>query len=545
LADQIDLDSDDLDFPIPADPTLPTPESSKELADRIDLDAPDVTQPTEPNIFSSLPPAAENTMPPTHPDQTPVATPIPTPPAAPAKIPPLPSIESTPPATAEGLSGDLDEHLFGDLTPSESKTPVSDITGRVENKAAQESQQEAPEVSDPFDDLQIDTAPSSPMPELPSSESSPDSGDDPFAASTPPAKPEAAGSDSFYMNSKEQGDQLINDPFAGSGQDDPFATDDSQSTQGDNLFDVPTPIQESSDNPFECMDNSEADDGQTPMSDQDMSSGLDLDTGGYSPEMGDVGVDLSGQVVGEPPPIPKPVKQSPAGIDKASKPAAPQAPIATEPTAPLPPAKTYWIYKLGFGIIAICTALLLFVTYRSGGSPDFFSWSTYANAFTGNSTVETVITNGLYPINVKSTAYRNRYGHPLIVMWGEIQNRAKDKQSAIAVQGQLRDAEKRTLGDFTAPAGISFSAQEIFEMTDSQAITNAYHTKLPEVANLDLLPNTTTPFMLILYDHPNEFNGMQFIVTAEPSQDPYRGLGPSTENESDEEKEPATVKDDR
>jgi len=187
-----------------------------------------------------------------------------------------------------------------------------------------------------------------------------------------------------------------------------------------------------------------------------------------------------------------------------------------------------WAYKVGFGLLALVVVMLLFVAYRSGGKPDLTSWSTYVRAFTGEEGAEEV-TGDLETVGVKNTAYRTRSGHPLLVVWGKVSNNTKDQKAAIVVSGQLLDEKGEELGTFTAPAGVTFTPQEVFEMTDHLAVAAAYRSRLEKVADLKVPPEGSMPFMLVFYDHPEEMEDMRIRVLPKESQDPLRGLPPETE----------------
>jgi hypothetical protein len=192
-----------------------------------------------------------------------------------------------------------------------------------------------------------------------------------------------------------------------------------------------------------------------------------------------------------------------------------------------PPSGVLWAYKVGFGLLALVVVLLLFVAYRSGGKPDLTSWSTYVRAFTGDESAEEVA-GDLEAVEVKNTAYRTRGGHPLLVVWGKVSNKTKDQKAAVVVSGQLLDEKGEELGKFTAPAGVTFSPQEVYEMTDHLAVASAYHSRLEKVTDLKVPPEGAVPFMLVFYDHPEEMEDMRIRVLPKESQDPLRGLPPET-----------------
>jgi len=257
-----------------------------------------------------------------------------------------------------------------------------------------------------------------------------------------------------------------------------------------------------------------------------MSSGLELDAEGK----------LSGEPLPEPPP---PTKSAPAQESEPApaqpRPAvAPPMPMAGPEPSKAPPSGVLWVYKIGFGLLALVVVLLLFVAYRSGGKPDLTSWSTYVRAFTGGEGVEEVA-GDLEVVGVKNTAYRTRDGRSLLVVWGQVSNKTRDQKAAVVVSGQLLDEKGEELGEFTAPAGVVFTPQEVFEMTDHLAVASAYHSRLEKALDVKVPSEGTLPFMLVFYDHPEEMEDMRIRVLPKESQDPLRGLPPEPEATEDEE----------
>jgi predicted Zn finger-like uncharacterized protein len=333
-------------------------------------------------------------------------------------------------------------------------------------------------------------------------------------------------------------------PSPGRPQDDIFANIDSVPAQAGG---TPSPA-ESDDDPFAGIDTSVPSDapaagapdsligdddpfGQVDASGPAGMPGADPDEGGMQSGLE---LDSEGQLTGEPIPEPPPPTKSAPVQESQPAPAvprpaaAPPMPMAGPEPSKAPPTGILWAYKVGFGLLALVVVLLLFVAYRSGGKPDLTSWSTYVRAFTGDESAEEVA-GDLEAVEVRNTAYRTRGGHPLLVVWGKVNNKTKDQKAAVVVSGQLLSEKGEELGKFTAPAGVTFTPQEVYEMTDHLAVASAYHSRLEKVADLKVPPEGAVPFMLVFYDHPEEMEDMRIRVLPKESQDPLRGLPPETE----------------
>lgn len=343
----------------------------------------------------------------------------------------------------------------------------------------------------------------------------------------------------------------------GRPQDDVFANVDSSSPAGAGGSQSPA----EADDPFAGIDTSVPTDapasgepdggavaGSDPFSQLDASApmgapGADEDAGPSGLEL-----DSEGKLTGEPlPEPPPPTKATPAQEAKpeqvrAAPPvAAPPMPMAAPATEKAPSSGALWAYKVGFGLLALGVVLLLFVAYRSGGKPDLASWSTYVRAFTGDEVAEEVA-GDLEAVGIKNTAYRARSGYPLLVVWGKVSNKTNAQKSAVVVSGQLLDGKGEELGKFTAPAGVTFTPREVFDMTDHLAVASAYHSRLDKVLDLKVPAEGDVPFMLVFYDHPEEMEDIRIRVLPKESEDPLRGLPPDTqpaegEEESSEEEE--------
>jgi hypothetical protein len=306
-------------------------------------------------------------------------------------------------------------------------------------------------------------------------------------------------------------------PSPAEADDDPFAGIDTSVPSDAPPSGIPDSLI-GDDDPFASVDSSapagvpEADEGG-------MASGLELDAEGK----------LTGEPLPEPPPPTKaaPVQESQPAPAPTRPAAAPPMPMAAPAPGKAPSSGVLWAYKVGFGMLALVVVLLLFVAYRSGGKPDLASWSTYVRAFTGEEGAEEVA-GDLEAVEVKNTSYRTRDGHPLLLVWGKVSNKTKDQKSAVVVSGQLLGEKGEELGKFSAPAGVTFTPQEVFEMTDHLAVASAYHSRLEKVLDLKVPPDGDVPFMLVFYDHPQEMEDMRIRVLPKESQDPLRGLPPET-----------------
>ena len=555
LADKIDLDSDE---PVPAPPKIAEP-SLDQMP----------TMPNKPSAKSAPPPPAPISEAPTVKTKAPVPSGTPKGAAEPAAKTASPTGKS-----------DLGDALFSDLSL---EAPPPPAATPPEKKAAD------PLDDDPFAGIDV-SAPAPAAPEPPPAAEKPppwaapkgtakpgpdpvsgeavgkptkdlfDDLGDPFAgipstgegAKQPPKQPEgedllpSGGSDLpaelAGSPSPEEAPAPAKVPSPGRPQDDIFANIDSAPAAAGG---TPSPA-ESDDDPFAGIDTSVPSDapaagapdsligdddpfaqvdtsgpaGMPGADEGEMGSGLELDSEGR----------LTGEPIPEPPPPTKsaPVQESqPAPAPPPPAMAAPMPMAGPEP-GKAPPTGVLWAYKVGFGLLALVVVLLLFVAYRSGGKPDLTSWSTYVRAFTGDGSAEEV-TGDLEAVEVRNTAYRTRGGHPLLVVWGKVSNKTKDQKAAVVVSGQLLDQKGEELGKFTAPAGVTFTPQEVYEMTDHLAVASAYHSRLEKVADLKVPPEGAVPFMLVFYDHPEEMEDMRIRVLPKESQDPLRGLPPETE----------------
>jgi hypothetical protein len=366
----------------------------------------------------------------------------------------------------------------------------------------------------------------------------PPAGGDPFADTPAPPDPFAPVTESESPGLDFGADDLGADPFGsqgpddqapaaapqqpapGSPDDDPFASIDLNTTEppAGAPAGMDTETADAAEflakDPFSQMDDAG---GGMPKSATEMPSGLELDQ--------------DGKLVGEaaPPPSPPMKAVRPEETDAAApEPVAAPVPIRPPPRAAVaaPPTKIAWLYKLVFSLVALVLALFLFVAYRSGGTPDLGNWSTYVEAFTGKSAAEEAVED-LVPVKVTNTAYTNHQGHSLVILWGEVKNTTEEKKRAVVVQGKMVDGRGKVIGEFTAPAGISFTPLQAFQMGDRLAVEAAYRARLPKVAKLEIGPDKTAPFMIIFHDHPADLDDVEFRLVPSVNTHPLRGLPPA------------------
>ncbi|MFC1654214.1 DUF3426 domain-containing protein [Myxococcota bacterium] len=335
-----------------------------------------------------------------------------------------------------------------------------------------------------------------------------------------PAKSKAAGrpQDDIFANIDDSPGGAGGTPSPAEVSDDPFAGIDTSVPSDAPAAGIPDSLV-GDDDPFAQLDSSTPE-GAPEAEEGAMPSGLELDAEGR----------LTGEAIPEPPPPMKaaPVQETKPEPARPVSSAAVPMPMAVPETRKAQPSGVLWAYKVGFSLLALVVVLLLFVAYRSGGKPDLASWSTYVRAFTGDEGAEE-LAGDLEAVGVRNTAYRTRSGYPLLVVWGKVSNKAKAQKAAVVVSGQLLDEKGEELGKFTAPAGVTFTPQEVFEMTDHLAVASAYHSRLEKVLDLKVPPDGDVPFMLVFYDHPEEMEDMRIRVLPKESDDPLRGLPPETE----------------
>ncbi|HUU00944.1 MAG TPA: zinc-ribbon domain-containing protein [Myxococcota bacterium] len=536
-------------FPVP--PPSPLGDGRKSLADQIDLDSDDAFRapsPPSPPAQSPLP-AAPSSLPPK--PQAPATPPISVTPRAPLPPPPAPRREAAmsphlPPSPA-GARSDLSDDLFGDLGalesegPAPSALPAKPPAPSAKPPAPREktpASPPSPRLDDPFAGIDISDSPSSLSSGgldgvdagQPSSTLDPVSGEavgkpttdlfgdlgDPFAAL--PKPPEAVG---------DQG-----------SADDPFASIDAASSTS-SVVTAPPPDAAQSTDPFasldQAIDQSPTDFGGD-LTDNDPFGQLDTSAEDDVSESSGLQLGEDGKLTGEDlpePPAPTktlvPNAATPGGAPAQSQPASPAPMALTKPAdhdALRPPSM--WLYKIGFGVIGLLMAILLFVAYRSGGKPDLTAWSTYVQAFTGRSSLQTTA-GELIVEKIDNTIYPNQDGHPLVVLWGEVENPTDSEKQPVAVTAMLVNKQGHVAYRKTIPAGLTFTPEEVYKMLDGPAVDAAYRRKLGQGTGPSLAPGGKAAFMVVFFDHPDEMHGMEFRAEAKSSTDPLLGLPPEPE----------------
>lgn len=555
-------------FPLPL-PSVPAG-AAPALEDEIDLDS-DGPIPAPSRMPSKLPDPPPLDQMPTMPTRPPPKAPT---------LAPAPSGSGVPAVTVRPpeapAKSDLGDSLFGDLSlESEAKKPLVEPQGQKPVAAPKPPPPPPPPDDDPFAGIDVSASPQvaeKPPPWAAPAGADPVSGEavgkptkdlfddlgDPFAGipssgAGQGVPPPASGDELLPPGELDLPAELVSRspaknriaavPSASPGrpQDDIFASADKPFAGGkpspaeaDDPFagidtTVPTDMPAAGtpgggamagDDPFTQLDSSMP--AGAPEADEEaLPSGLELDSDGR----------LTGKPLPEPPPPTKvpPVQAARPEPDRpAPAAAAPSLPMAAPGPQKTPSSGVLWAYKLGFGLLALLVALLLFVAYRSGGKPDLTSWSTYVRAFTGEDGAREV-SGDLEAAGVKNTAYATRSGHLLVVVWGKVNNKTRAEKKAVVVSGQLLNEKGEELGRFTAPAGIVFTPQEVFAMDDHLAVASAYHSRLEQVRDLKIPPRGDAPFMLVFYDHPEEMDEIRIRVLPEESPDPLRGLPPQTE----------------
>jgi predicted Zn finger-like uncharacterized protein len=489
----------------------------------------------------------------------------PGPASQPQPAPEPPSPQDSPPSSPDPVSGEAvgkpTEDLFGDLGDSFSEAPPATIPQPLK-AAPPAAKADAPPVAPP---ATPPAATPDPIGAVPSAATP-----DPFGGAPSAATPDPFG---------DAPSAATPDPFAslGVGDADQASPEIDLAGPGSQPAQPPMPASSMSDDPFAAIDTTVPSDSppaglalddsgpsgletadKTPLDSDpfgagEISTGLSepgadqggafqdsdpfgqLDSAAAEPQDGpgpsglqlDEDGKLTGDALPEPPPPTKAIQSTNAQAQQAPQhsPASP-APMAPAPAELRRSTGALWVYKVGFGVIALLMALLLFVAYRSGGKPDLTSWDTYVRAFTGESS--TVEAGGdLLAVKVANTAYPNQAGHQLVVVWGEVENPTVEDKAAVAVTGKLLSKRGKTRAEFTAPAGIAFTPMEVFKMDDELAVEAAYRSRLDKIADLKIPPGGKVPFMLIFFEHPEEMDDVEFNVHPAVSQDPLRGLPPA------------------
>ncbi len=537
---------DQTKFPVP--PPSPLGDGGRSLADQIDLDSDDASRalsPPAPPAQSPLP-AAPSSLPPK--PQAPAPPPISATPRASLPPPPAPRREAVkspqlPPPPA-GARSDLSDDLFGDLGALESEgsapsaTPAKPPEPREKTPASTPS----PSLDDPFAGIDISDSPSP----LASGEL------DGVDAGQPSATPDPVSGEAVGRPTTDLfGD--LGDPFAAlpkspeaigdqGSADDPFASiDAAPGTPG--VVPAPSPDAAQSADPFISLDQAN---DQSPMAfggdltDNDPFGQLDTSVESSESESSGLQLGEDGKLTGEDlpePPAPTktlaPNAAMPGDAHAAPRPGPPAPMAVTEPAdraAERPPS--LWLYKIGFGVIGLLMAILLFVAYRSGGKPDLTSWSTYVRAFTGRSSSQTTA-GELVVEKTDNTLYPNQDGHPLVVFWGDVENPTDSEKQPVAITAMLVNKQGHVAYRKTIPAGLTFTPEEVYKMLDGPAVDAAYRRKLGQGPGTSIASGGKAAFMVVFFDHPDEMHGIEFRVEAKTSADPLLGLPPEPETPED------------
>lgn len=497
LADLIDLDSDDQPFPPASSPPTPVPPPLPATSPPAPVPPPPPATPLSElgeDLFKDL---GDIEIPPPPAEQPPA-------PAGPLPPPPEASVASIPPVAAPAPPA-----------PAASQPPASPAPAEVPGVV------QAPEIDDPFADIDLGPSPASPAPAAPATPPAPpqESDDlfgslgDPFAgvgspAAAPFLPPEATAGDTSGEPSFSPSPP--SPPPAASGGEDPFAT--GLPVSGKDLSTNADASMEgvlSGNDPFA---------GPGDGADVDSSpSGLQLDENGQ----------LVGEDVAPPPPPTKTLPPPPADTASADK------PVPLPEAAPTPSALELasgrvggmlLVYKIGFGLLALVVAMLAFVAFRSGGKPDLTSWSTYARAF-GLTGLARQHSGPLLVDRQSNTTYRNRDGQRLLLVWGQVKNTSRQPASGITVSVRLVDELGRQVVAKTVPAGVVFRPEQVFSMTTPEQVDSAYRQAIAK-KRPSLGGNEQLPFMCVMFDYPTGLDKYEFLVEAAPSGDPWLGLGP-------------------
>ena len=431
--------------------------------------------------------------------------------------------------TPADTAADLTAGRVGDVPVSSADDPFADIPLETSaDPAAPSAQAAEPAVSsdDPFADIDLTTGAAEPSASAPAASSADifDGMGDPFAGVDGPA------SEPPPLPVQEQGKQ--SEYSAANAGDDLFGSEPS----GEAAAPVTASLGDAGDtDPFAALD---AGDGGAP-SGMDMGVGHDpfsgMGEGGSGLETDD-GPDLGpqmaadGSVVGDTSPAgpPPSKKEAQAGASPVvQRPPGPPPMSASVSSVEEPRSSAALGYKIFFGVILVVMGLFVFVVYRHGGKPDLTSWSTYVEAFTGDG-ADMGVAGDLQAVDITSTAYRNADGHPLVVLWGQVNNRTTDEKDSVVVTGQLLDEKNAVVQEFTAPAGVRFSARDVYAMTDTGAVGDAYRKEYAAKKIAALPAGGQLPFMLVLFEHPAQMDGLRVRVVADTRAEPLQDLPPPT-----------------
>ncbi len=318
----------------------------------------------------------------------------------------------------------------------------------------------------------------------------------------------------------------LGDPFAGLEQQSPTQPPPIPKEDSDQLFDslpasMPgqdgqqtTPSSEGMDpsvghDPFAALESTDSFSGEQPQLDIGLSLGED------------------GQVQGEDlPPAPPPTKTIGTSEQQVQSPAAAQRPpgpppMLTKPSEDLTQAGGSVLFKVIFGVVLLMVLFFAFVAFRHGGKPDLSKWSTYVEAFTGDSFAFSA-KGDLQVLDMASTSYKNKEGSRLVVLWGKIHNDGTTSKDNVTVRGQLLRNNK-PVSSLSVPVGVVFSPEDVFSMLDDIAVRQAYAKKYkPKLSTVS--PDKEVPFMVVMVDHPDNLVGLKVRVIPDQKDDPLSEL---------------------
>ena len=283
-----------------------------------------------------------------------------------------------------------------------------------------------------------------------------------------------------------------------------------------------------------------------------------LDSGEFSGEQAQLemgmALDADGKVEGQDLPSGPPPTKTLSGSEQdkpaseiMQRPPAPP-PMLTKPTDTLAPeAKGAFLFKALFALVLIVILFFAFVAFRHGGKPDLAKWSTYVEAFTGHNS-SSFVKGDLQVLDVASTAYKNRVGQRLVVLWGNIRNNGTTSKKGVVVAGELLRKDK-PVSSLSVPAGIVFTPEEVFSMLDAVEVKEAYARKYkPEKSSIE--PGKRIPFMVVLLDHPSHLDGLKVRAVPDQKDDPLSAIAVDdvshdTAKQSDAKKTPSAPQNDQ
>ncbi len=350
---------------------------------------------------------------------------------------------------------------------------------------------------------------------------------------------------------EEEKKEASNDTFGNivfdggnAGGDDPFGALELDTSAEAPAEKPPEPSIAPSAAPFASLDTQNpAAEQQTQPPEGDPFAALSQNQGDGSPAStmpsSNYGMGADGQISGEaPPPAPGTTKTldssvTPDVVDAALAAAAkvsPSQPLVPEKIELPPPKGVMLAYKIGFGVMIMVIAFFAFIVMRTGGKLDLTNPATYIEAFTGEQASEVVI-GDLKATDLSNTSYANRHGHAMVLLWGRVVNHGAEVKKGLVVTGQVIDDQNQVVAEMTVPAGVQFDPFQIFAITDIGALGMAYRDAYAQLKDRKLSPGAEMPFMVVLFDHPDQMEGMRVRALVEERKDPLTGLPKAVEPE--------------